>query len=281
LVSLILMVSDYQFKTMGAARSIASYLLTPFETIMLAPRDMLLASYDYLTTKGSLEQENEALTKRVAELTLLANQSELFMSENAQLRKLIGIQEQSRFKILISQILYTPNNPLSQRVVIDRGANSNITPGQAVSDHQGIVGQVVRVMENKSEVALLDDRDMIIPIQIARNGLRGALHGNGRGRPLELRHMAAVSDIQVGDVLMTSGIDGVYPPGFAVATVDKVDRNVDKNFAYIYCSPVGGVNRFRHVMILFYDAGFGPKPDPSKSTKPIENKSNRLYRGKP
>ncbi len=281
MVSLILMVSDYQFKTMGAARSIASYLLTPFETIMLIPRDMLLASYDYLTTKGSLEQENDALTKRVAELTLLANQSELFMSENAQLRKLIGIQEQSRFKILISQILYTPNNPLSQRVVIDRGANSNITPGQAVSDHQGIVGQVVRVMENKSEVALLDDRDMIIPIQIARNGLRGALHGNGRGRPLELRHMAAVSDIQVGDVLMTSGIDGVYPPGFAVATVDKVDRNVDKNFAYVYCSPVGGVNRFRHVMILFYDAGFGPKPDPSKSTKPIENKSNRLYRGKP
>jgi rod shape-determining protein MreC len=281
LVSLILMVSDYQFKTMGAARSIASYLLTPFETIMLAPRDMLLASYDYLTTKGSLEQENEALTKRVAELTLLANQSELFMSENAQLRKLIGIQEQSRFKILISQILYTPNNPLSQRVVIDRGANSNITPGQAVSDHQGIVGQVVRVMENKSEVALLDDRDMIIPIQIARNSLRGALHGNGRGRPLELRHMAAVSDIQVGDVLMTSGIDGVYPPGFAVATVDKIDRNVDKNFAYIYCSPVGGVNRFRHVMILFYDGGFGPRPDPSKSTKPLENKSNRLYRGKP
>ena len=281
LVSLILMVSDYQFKTMGAARSIAGYLLTPFETIMLVPRDMLLASYDYLTTKGSLEQENEALTKRVAELTLLANQSELFMSENAQLRKLISIQEQSRFKILISQILYTPNNPLSQRVVIDRGANSNITPGQAVSDHQGIVGQVVRVMENKSEVALLDDHEMIIPIQIVRNGLRGVLHGNGRGRPLELRHMAAVSDIQVGDILMTSGIDGVYPPGFAVATVDKVDRNVDKNFAYVYCSPVGGVNRFRHVMILFYDAGFGPRPDPSKSEKPAENKSNRLYRGKP
>jgi rod shape-determining protein MreC len=280
-VSLTLMVADYQFKTMGAARSIASYLLTPLETIMLAPRDMLLASYDYLTTKGSLEQENEALTKRVAELTLLANQSELFMSENTQLRKLIGIQEQSRFKILISQILYSPNNPLSQRVVIDRGASSNISPGQAVADHQGIVGQVIRVMENKSEVALLDDRDMIIPIQIARNGLRGALHGNGRGRPLELRHMAAVSDIQVGDILMTSGIDGVYPPGFAVATVDKIERNVDKNFAYVYCSPVGGVNRFRHVMILFYDAGFGPRPDPSKLIKPAENKSNRLYRGKP
>ena len=266
---------------MSHVRSIASFLLTPFEAVMLAPRDGLLASYDYLTTKGSLEQENEALTKRVAELTLLANQSELFMSENAQLRKLIGIQEQTRFKILISQILYSPNNPLSQRVVIDRGASSNISPGQAVADHQGIVGQVVRVMENKSEVALLDDRDMVIPIQVARNGLRGALHGNGRGKPLELRHMAAVSDLQVGDVLMTSGIDGVYPPGFAVATVDKIDRNVDKNFAYVYCSPVGGVNRFRHVMILFYDAGFGPRPDPSKSIKPAENKSNRLYRGKP
>ncbi len=281
LISLILMVVDYQFKAMGQVRSIASFLLTPFEAIMLAPRDGLVASYDYLTTKGSLEQENEALTKRVAELTLLANQSELFMSENAQLRKLIGIQEQTRFKILISQILYSPNNPLSQRVVIDKGASSNINPGQAVADHQGIVGQVVRVMEDKSEVALLDDRDMVIPIQVARNGLRGALHGNGRGRPLELRHMAAISDLQVGDILMTSGIDGVYPPGFAVATVDKIERNVDKNFAYVYCSPVGGVNRFRHVMILFYDAGFGSRPESLKSIKPADNKSNRLYRGKP
>lgn len=281
LISLILMVVDYQFKAMGQVRSIASFLLTPFEAIMLAPRDGLVASYDYLTTKSSLEQENEALTKRVAELTLLANQSELFMSENAQLRKLIGIQEQTRFKILISQILYSPNNPLSQRVVIDKGASSNINPGQAVADHQGIIGQVVRVMEDKSEVALLDDRDMVIPIQVARNGLRGALHGNGRGRPLELRHMAAISDLQVGDILMTSGIDGVYPPGFAVATVDKIERNVDKNFAYVYCSPVGGVNRFRHVMILFYDAGFGSRPESLKSIKPADNKSNRLYRGKP
>jgi rod shape-determining protein MreC len=240
-----------------------------------------VASYDYLTSKGSLEVENEALTKRVAELTLLANQSELFMSENGQLRKLIGIKEQARFKILIAQILYSPSNPMSQRVVIDRGASDNISLGQAVSDHQGIVGQVVRVMENKSEVTLLDDRDMVIPIQVARNGLRGALHGNGRGRPLELRHMAAVSDLQVGDVLMTSGIDGIYPPGFAVATIDKIERNVDKNFAYVYCSPVGGVNRFRHVMILFYDSGFGPKPEASKNFKETDSKSNRLYRGKP
>jgi len=280
LASLTLMVLDYQYRTIDRVRSIASFLLTPVETVMLWPRDLVRGSYDYLTTKGTLEQQNEALEKRVAELTLLANQSELFMAENAQLRKLIGIQEQARFKILISQILYNPPNPLSQKVIIDRGASSNITAGQAVADHQGIVGQVVRVMENKSEVALLDDRDMVIPVQVARNGLRAALYGNGRGRPLELRHMAAVSDLQVGDILMTSGIDGVYPPGFAVATIDKIDRNVDKNFAYVYCSPLGGVNRFRHVMVLFYDAAFGPRPANERTHKGTESKSNRLYRGK-
>ena len=280
LASLTLMVLDYQYRTIDRVRSIASFLLTPVETVMLWPRDLVRGSYDYLTTKGTLEQQNEALEKRVAELTLLANQSELFMAENAQLRKLIGIQEQARFKILISQILYNPPNPLSQKVIIDRGASSNITAGQAVADHQGIVGQVVRVMENKSEVALLDDRDMVIPVQVARNGLRAALYGNGRGRPLELRHMAAVSDLQVGDILMTSGIDGVYPPGFAVATIDKIDRNVDKNFAYVYCSPVGGVNRFRHVMVLLYAAAFGPRPANERTHKGTESKSNRLYRGK-
>jgi rod shape-determining protein MreC len=280
LLSVVLMVVDFQFNAMAPIRSVASYLLTPVESLMLLPRNVSIGTYEYLTTKGSLEQENEALVKRVAELTLLANQSELLLAENAQLRKLIGISEQSRFKILISQILYNPPNPLSQRVIIDRGESSGIKPGQAVSDHQGIIGQVVRVMENKSEVALLDDRDMVIPIQVSRNGLRGALYGSGRGRPLELRHMAAVSDLQVGDVLMTSGIDGIYPPGFAVATIDKIDRNVDKNFAYVYCSPVGGLNRFRHVMVLFYDAGFGPRPA-ATTIKGAETKSNRLYRGKP
>ena len=279
LASLTLMVLDYQFRAIDQVRSIASFLLTPVETVMLWPRDLLRGGYDYLTTKSTLEEQNEALVKRVAELTLLANQSELFMTENAQLRKLIGIQEQTRFKILIAQILYNPPNPLSQKVIIDRGASSNITPGQAVADHQGIVGQVVRVMENRSEVALLDDRDMVIPVQVARNGLRAALYGNGRGSPLELRHMAAVSDLQVGDVLMTSGIDGVYPPGFAVATIDKIDRNVDKNFAYVYCSPVGGVNRFRHVMVLFYDAAFGSRPSDNKNNRSAETKSNRLNRG--
>lgn len=272
------MVLDAQYKTLEGVRSVTSYLLTPIEKIMLFPRDALHGTYDYLTTKGSLEQQNETLTQRVAELTLLANQSELLLAENAQLRKLIGIQEQSRFKILIGEVLYGSPNPLSQKIIINRGAQDNIKMGQPVSDHQGILGQVVRVMENKSEVSLLDDRDMVIPIQVARNGLRGALYGNGRGNPLELRHMAAVSDIQVGDILMTSGIDGVYPPGFAVATVDKIDRNVDKNFANVYCSPVGGLNRYRHIMILFYEAGFGPKPA-DKQTKSADSKSNRLYRG--
>jgi len=280
-VSLTLMVVDYQFKALGEVRSIVSYLLTPLQNVMLLPRGVIEGSYDYLTTKSSLEEQNELLVKRVAELTLLANQSESLMSENAQLRKLIGIQEQTRFKILISQILYSPSNPISQRVVINRGASDGIKEGQGVSDHQGIVGQVVRVLENKSEVALLDDRDMVIPVQVSRNGTRGALYGNGRGQSLELRHMAALTDLQVGDVLMTSGIDGVYPPGFPVATIEKIDRNIDKNFARIYCAPIGGVNRFRHVMILFYDSGFGSRPPPQEVNKPVSNKPNSLYRGKP
>jgi rod shape-determining protein MreC len=280
IVSLTLMVVDYQFKALGEVRSIVSYLLTPLQSVMLLPRSALEGSFDYLTSKSSLEEQNENLVKRVAELTLLANQSESLMSENAQLRKLIGIQEQTRFKILISQILYSPSNPLSQKVVINRGASDGIKEGQGVSDHQGIVGQVVRVLENKSEVALLDDRDMVIPVQVSRNGTRGALYGNGRGQSLELRHMAALTDLQVGDVLMTSGIDGVYPPGFPVATIEKIDRNVDKNFARIYCAPIGGVNRFRHVMILFYESGFGARPNPQEINKPMNNKPNSLYRGK-
>lgn len=279
-LSVLLMILDIRYKALEGVRSVSTTLIAPLEWTMTLPRSMFRSTYDYFTTKGALEIRNEQLEKQVGELTLLANQYEQAMSENAHLRKLIGIQEQTRFKILISQILFNPPNSLSQRVVIDRGEVDQIKPGQAVADDQGILGQVVRVMENRSEVALLDDRDMSIPIQVSRNGLRGVLYGAGRGKYLELRHISANSDIQVGDVLMTSGIDGIYPPGFQVAVVDKIERVTEKNFANIYCLPQGGLNRYRHVMVLFYDSHFGPKPNYDRTPK-AETKSNRLYRGKP
>ena len=102
---------------------------------------------------------------------------------------------------------------------------------------------MVRIYDHSAEVSLLEDRDFAVPVQVARNGLRAAVFGAGRGNPLELRYLPVASDLEVGDVLITSGIDGVYPPGFAVAVISRIERNADKNSSNVFCVPVAPVNR--------------------------------------
>jgi rod shape-determining protein MreC len=189
------------------------------------------------------------------------------MIENQNLRELMALQKQVSFKTLPVEILFNPPNPISQRIVINRGSNDGLKLGNPIANDAGILGQVVRLYERSAEVSLLEDRDFAVPVQVARNGLRAAVFGAGRGNPLELRYLPVASDLEVGDVLLTSGIDGVYPPGFAVAVISKIERNVDKNSSNVFCEPVAAVNRYRQALALLYDPQFDAKaPSNNKST---------------
>jgi rod shape-determining protein MreC len=126
-------------------------------------------------------------------------------------------------------------------------------------------------------VSLLEDRDFAVPVQVARNGLRAAVFGAGRGNPLELRYLPVASDLEVGDVLITSGIDGVYPPGFAVAIISRIERNADKNSSNVFCVPVAPVNRYRQALALLYDPQWDAKASAvtSKPGAPLTNTPGR------
>jgi len=116
-----------------------------------------------------------------------------------------------------------------------------------------------------------------VPVQVARNGLRAAVFGAGRGNPLELRYLPVASDLEVGDVLITSGIDGVYPPGFAVAVISRIERNADKNSSNVFCVPVAPVNRYRQALALLYDPQWDAKASTatSKAGAPPTNTPGR------
>ncbi|MBT8583428.1 rod shape-determining protein MreC [Polynucleobacter paneuropaeus] len=258
-ISIALMLIDYRFKTLDPIRNNVNWVLRPLEYLMLTPRNVYQASTEYFTTRSTLEQENQIFKARQAELALLANQSEFLLIENQNLRQLMDLQKQVGFKSLPVEILFNPPNPISQRVVINRGNDDGLKLGNPIANDAGILGQVVRLYDHSAEVSLLEDRDFAVPVQVARNGLRAAVFGAGRGNSLELRYLPVASDLEVGDILITSGIDGVYPPGYAVAVISRIERNVDKNSSNVFCVPIAAVNRYRQALAFLYDPQWDAK----------------------
>jgi rod shape-determining protein MreC len=149
----------------------------------------------------------------------------------------------------VAEILYAARDPFTRRIIVDKGSNAGVEPGQPVIDELGVLGQITRTYVFTSEVTLLTDKDQAIPVQVLRSGLRAVLAGAGAGT-MELRFLAANADVQPGDTLVTSGLDGVYLPGLPVAKVVNIDRDNSFSFARIDCAPIAGVERHGQVLIL-------------------------------
>jgi rod shape-determining protein MreC len=173
-----------------------------------------------------------------------------------------------------AQVLYDSADPYTRKVIIDQGSMQGINAGSPVLDASGVLGQVTRVYPLTSEVTLVSDRDQAIPVLNVRTGARAVAFGDptAHANALELRFMATNADVQVGDLLTTSGVDGVYPPGLPVARVDKIDRRVDSAFARIYCTPLAQVEGAMHVMVLQPLSGQPPARPASDGEPPLAKK---------
>jgi rod shape-determining protein MreC len=201
----------------------------------------------------SAAQSGQALASQKLNLqSQRANQVEQLQLENLRLRKLLGLRDRLHSGAMASQVLYEAADPFSRKVIIDKGLLHQVALGSPVLDESGVLGQVTRVYPSVSEVTLVIDTDHAIPVLNVRTGARGVAFGDTstHADAMELRFMAANADVAVGDLLTTSGVDGVYPPGLAVARVEKVERRVDAVFAHIYLVPVALVSGSNHVMVL-------------------------------
>ncbi len=154
---------------------------------------------------------------------------------------------------VLADVLYESRDRFSRKLVLNAGTNTGVRAGSPVIDEAGVVGQVTRVFNDTSEVTLLTDKDQSIPVQILRNGLRGVAFGGSETGTLDMRFMAANADIVDGDVAITSGLDGVYPPGLMVASVTRVERAAKDQFARIVMAPLAGVESNRHLLVLLVE----------------------------
>lgn len=262
LVALILLVADSRLRSLGAIRQVVGTALYPLQVVAMLPRDAAYMVGDYFSSVSALQTENRNLKQQQVANAQVLQQVQQLSAENVQLRKLLAANERLPVKSVMSEILYDARDAFTRKIIVDRGSNHGVAPGQPVIDDLGVVGQVTRVFPFTAEVTLLTDKDQAIPVQVVRSGLRSIVYGKGHSGALDLRFMPATSDIKTGDILVTSGIDGVYPPGLAVAKVTQVESKSSDAFARIVCQPLAGIDRNRQLLILLSESKFPPRPEP-------------------
>jgi rod shape-determining protein MreC len=267
LIALILLIGDSRVRSLGVIRHVVGIALYPLQVVALLPRDAAYMVGDYFSSLSAMQTENRKLKQEQVANGQSLQQVQQLTTENAQLRKLLAANERLPVNSVMSEILYDARDAFTRKIVVDRGSNHGVMPGQPVIDDAGVVGQVTRVFPFTSEITLLTDKDQAIPVQVVRNGLRSVAYGQGHSGSLDLRFMPANADIQNGDILVTSGIDGVYPTGLAVAKVVQVDRKSSDAFARIVCQPLAGIDRNRQLLILLTDANFPLRPAPDEPKK--------------
>lgn len=250
-LSVLLMVADVRFGITQPMRSVLSVMLYPVQWLALRPQVMAEYSGDYLESRDAAQAAERQLRQQLLTQAQRAGQVEQLKLENHQLRELLNLRQRLDSQGLVSEVLYDAADPYTRKLIIDKGMTAGVKTGAPVMDEHGVLGQVTRVLPLVSEVTLLTDREHSIPVLNTRTGARGVAFGEAGGAPLlELRFMATNADIEVGDLLSTSGVDGVYPSGVPVAKVTKVERRAETAFARILCEPVGRVQGARHVMVL-------------------------------
>jgi rod shape-determining protein MreC len=249
MLSLVLMAIDTRFEYLVEIRQAVSAATYPLQKLANAPAAVFDKFNEYFSGLNLVEENEHLKQQHLADSGQLQRLHAL-EAENAQLRNLLAMAQRIESKTVMAEILHVPRDPFNRKVMLDKGSQGGIQAGQVVVDDAGIVGQITRTYPWLSEVTLITDKDHSVPVQVVRNGLRSVVSGTGKDGALELRHAAVNTDIQEGDLLATSGIDGVYPPGLPVAVVSKIERNPSYVFARVTCTPAGGVGRNRQLLIL-------------------------------
>lgn len=250
-LSILLMWGDVRWGITLPVRSVLSVLLYPLQALALAPIELSHRVAEYVQTKNSVQREATVAREAALVQSAKALQVDQLLLENQRLRALLDMRERKGLDAHGAQVLYEAADPFSRKLILDRGTLQGMQAGAAVMDERGIVGQITRAYPVVSELTLITDRDQAIPVLNVRNGLRGVAYGDSEGSDLiELRYMATNADIQEGDFLTTSGIDGIFPPGLPVAKVIHIERRSETVFARILCQPVALTQGVRHVMVI-------------------------------
>ena len=253
LAAIAIMIADHRFQALSWVRLGVSVVLNPIEQALGLPGATTRRIGSYFTDQTKLVDENRALQNQVLELTARGQQAQLIQAEQSHVAALAAVVEASNRldrRGIIAEIIRDARNPYARKIIINKGTSHGVTAGVAVIDGSGVVGQVTAVGLLSSEVTLSTEKDQSVPVMIVRNGLRAVAVGNGREGTIDVPFIPLGADIQIGDSLVTSGIDGTYPAGLSVATVVQVEKNPALPFAKVIAQPATAPDHHRFVKVL-------------------------------
>lgn len=250
-MSLVLMTLDHRWHHLESVRAALGFVASPLQYVVDAPSATGHWLGQVFASRQSLQEENDRLKARALLLEGRLQKMAALEAENQRLRALLDSSFKVGDRVLVAEILAVDLEPFSQQIVINKGRRDDVTIGQPLLDASGVVGQVVHVAPFTSTAMLISDASHALPVRVNRSGLRAIAVGTGSPYRLELLHLPVNADIEVGDLLVTSGLGGSFPPGYPVATVEKVERDAAEAFATVVARPVAKLDQSREVLLVW------------------------------
>ncbi|MCE8014597.1 rod shape-determining protein MreC [Halomonas sp. MCCC 1A17488] len=252
-----LMFVDHRFTRMEEVRAQLTTVVAPIQWLVAVPSDILAWGSLALSDQRGLVEENRRLREQILHLSHRVQHMSSLTAENVRLRELLGAAARSEAEYITAELLSLDSDPFTHQMVIDRGRRNGVYVGQPVLDASGLVGQVTAVSAYSSRVLMVADASHALPVQVNRNGLRFVLQGSGQYDSLRVVHVPDTADIREGDLLVTSGLAGRFPPGYPVARITEVVHDPGQPFARVTAEPVARLQRSRHFLLIF-----PPEPAP-------------------
>ncbi len=248
---MVLIFVDHRTELLKPVRYSLSVLMTPVQYISNAPARIAEWSADGVKSKGQLQRENLALANQVRLLERRVQKLASTVAENKRLKELMNSSEIVDDRVIVAEIVGVDPDPYRHEVIINKGRNDGLYEGQAVLDADGLMGQVIEVGPMTSRALLISDSTHGLPVHANRNGVRAIAVGSGILDKLRLIHVPDTADLEVGDLLVSSGLGGRFPKGYPVGVVSKVSHDPGQPFAIVEARPTANLDRSRYVLLVF------------------------------
>jgi len=254
ILSVILIFIDVRTSQLSPVRNVISSALTPVQWLSDVPSDIAFGLENIFTSRESLEEELELMKDR---MLVLERKSQKLASVTAELNRLRELLNASRVLdegVVVAELIGASPDPDNQYILINKGFQDGVYLGQAILDSEGLMGQVIEINEFSSRVLLISDSRHAVPVQVNRNGMRAIAYGVGSLSVLELGNVPDTADLQVGDLLVSSGLGGRFPQGYPVARVSSIEHDSGESFAHVKITPEAKLNRSRLLLLVFKQA---------------------------
>ncbi len=264
----------YRPELLGGLRSaLADWSARPLYWLIDAPHDAWTWSAEQLSSRDALQERNRALEHENLILQQKVLRMAALMAENSRLKELLNSTELVDDSVLVAELLGVSPDPARQEMLIHRGQADKVFEGQPVLDAYGLVGSVIEVSEHTARVLMITDATNAVPVQVNRNGVRGIAEGSGRPDELYIRNLVPTTDIQEGDLIVSSGLGGRYPPGYPVGQVVKIQYDGADPFLRVQIRPTAQLDRSSQLLVVFRPEARIPLLSPPPAT-PAAGTSN-------